>query len=250
MGHGTSLRISTPGCGLIPHRERRPPAASRFLPDRVRLTSSPARGICFAEVPGEVLMRRLLIACSVAALAASAAGCLALMPVSSHVERGLDFARYRTYDWAPADALPLTDERLRENPFFVDDVHGAIDTELNRRGLVRATAERADLLVHYHAAVNERLEVTTRPGRFRDCVGDDCRSDVMTYEAGTLVIDLVDASTHRLVWRGWAEHRLEDMLDDPAEVKQRVQSGVRRIFSAFPIAAVAMSRRTAPEDLR
>lgn len=195
-------------------------------------------------------MRRLLIACSLIGLAVSAAGCLTLMPVSSHVERGLDFDRYRTYDWAPADALPLTDERLRDNPFFVDDVHGAIDTELNRRGLVRATAERADLFVHYHAAVNERLEVTARPGRLRDCVADDCRAEATTYEAGTLVIDLVDASTHRLVWRGWAEHRLEDMLDDPVEVKRRVDSGVRRIFATLPRTVAATSRRTAPEDLR
>jgi hypothetical protein len=195
-------------------------------------------------------MRRLLIAFSLAGLAVTTTGCLALMPVSSHVEGGVDFVRYRTYDWAPADALPLTDERLRENPFFVDDVHGAVDTELNRRGLVRATAERADLLVHYHAAVNERLEVATRPGRLRECAGDDCRPEVTTYEAGTLVIDLVDASTHRLVWRGWAEHRLEDMLDDPVEVKRRVESGVRRIFSTLPLTVTATSRRTAPEDLR
>ena len=195
-------------------------------------------------------MRRLLMACSVFGLAASAAGCLALMPVSSHVEHGLDFARYRTYDWAPADALPLTDVRLRENPFFADDMHGAIDTELNNRGMVRATAERADLLVHYHAAVNERLEVATRPGRFRDCAGDDCRAEVTRYEAGTLVVDLVDASTHRLVWRGWAEHRLDDVLDDPTEVKRRVRSGVRRMFATFPLAEAAPVRRTAPEDLR
>lgn len=195
-------------------------------------------------------MRRLLIACSLIGLAVSAAGCLTLMPVSSHVERGLDFDRYRTYDWAPADALPLTDERLRDNPFFVDDVHGAIDTELTRRGLVRAAAERADLLVHYHAAVNERLEVTARPGRLRDCVADDCRAEATTYEAGTLVIDLVDASTHRLVWRGWAEHRLEDMLDDPVEVKRRVDSGVRRIFATLPLTVAATPRRTAPEDVR
>ena len=195
-------------------------------------------------------MRRLLIACSLVGLAASAAGCLTLMPVGSHIERGLDFERYRTYDWAPADALPVTDERLRDNPFFVDDVHGAIDTELNRRGLERATAERADLFVHYHAAVNGRLEVAARPGRFRDCVGDDCRAEVTTYEAGTLVIDLVDASTRRLVWRGWAEHRLEDMQDDPVEVKRRVVSGVHRIFSTLPRTVTATSRRTAPEDLR
>jgi hypothetical protein len=195
-------------------------------------------------------MRRLLMTCTLVGLAASAGGCLALMPVGSHIERGRDFAGYRTYDWAPADARPATDPRLRDNPFFIDEVHGAIDTELNKRGLARATAERADLLVHYHASVNERLEVTTRPGRFRDCVGDDCRAEVTTYEAGTLVVDLIDASTHRLVWRGWAEHRLEDMLDEPAQVRQRVQVGIRRIFTTLPLTVVAAPGRTGQEDVR
>lgn len=193
-------------------------------------------------------MRRLLMALSLTALAAATAGCLTLIPVSSHVERGVDFARYRTYDWAPPDSLPATDERLRNNPFFVDDVHGAIDSELNRRGLVRAAAERADLFVHYHAAVTERLEVATRPGPNRDCVGDDCRPKVTQFDAGTLVIDLVDASTKRLVWRGWAEHRLEDMLDDPEQVHSRVRDAVHRVFTTMPLTVSATSRRTAPED--
>jgi len=194
-------------------------------------------------------MRRLLIPAFLV-VAAAAAGCMTLMPVSSHVQRGVDFAGFRSYAWGPADALPVSDERLRENPFFVDDVHGAIDTELQRRGLVRATSERAELLVHYHAAVTERLEVVSRPGRFRDCMGDDCRPTVNKYDAGTLVIDVMDASTQQLVWRGWAEHRLEDMRDDPAMVKQRVQDAVRRIFGTFPVTIDDTPRRQALEGTR
>jgi hypothetical protein len=202
-------------------------------------------GIAFAAGAGEVPMRRLLIPALL--LAASTAGCLTLMPVSSHVERGVDFGRFRTYVWGPADALPISDERLRENPFFVDDVHGAIDTELQTRGLVRATSERAELLVHYHAAVTGRLEVESRPGRSRDCVGADCRPTVNEYDAGTLVIDILDASTQQLVWRGWAEHRLEDMLDDPEMVKRRVRTAVRRIFETFPLTIGEMPRPQALE---
>jgi hypothetical protein len=193
-------------------------------------------------------MRRLLIAASLAALAAASAGCLTLIPVSSHVERGTDFARYRTYDWGPADSLPVTDQRLGDNPFFVDDVHGAIDTELTQRGLVRPVSERADLLVHYHAAVAGRLEVETHPGQFRDCFGDDCRPTVTTYEAGTLVVDLIDASSKRLVWRGWAEHRLDDMLDEPPLVRARVRDAVRRMFATLPLTISGTTRRKAPED--
>lgn len=195
-------------------------------------------------------MRRLLIASLLTGFVGTVAGCLALMPVSSHVERGIDFDGYRTYDWGPADALPVADERLSKNPFFVDEVHGAIDVELNSRGLVRATSQRADLLVHYHAAVTERLEVASPAEQFRDCVGADCRPRVTEYDAGTLVIDLVDTASRRLIWRGWAEHRLEDMLDDPAQVRRRVQEAVTRIFATLPLTKATAQRRMATEDAR
>ena len=195
-------------------------------------------------------MRRALGVLMIGGLAAAAVGCMTLMPVGSHVERGVDFVRFGTYDWGPADALPVSDQRLRENPFFVDDVHGAIDTELNRHGLTRATAERADLLVHYHAAIAQRVEVASRPGPYSECLGEDCQAKVNAYDAGTLVIDIVDASTRQLVWRGWAEHRLEDMLDDPVQVRRRVQDAVRRIFDTFPLAVNTTSRRTALEGTR
>jgi hypothetical protein len=175
---------------------------------------------------------------------------MTLMPVGSHVARDIDFVRYSTYDWGPADARPVTDERLRESPYFVDEVHGAIDTQLNRRGLVRADGVRADLLVHYHAAITDRVEVASRPGSYRECLTPDCRPTVKTYDAGTLVIDIVDASTRELVWRGWAEHRLEDMLDDPVLVHRRVQDAVRRVFETFPVAIETTLRRTALEGTR
>ena len=175
------------------------------------------------------------------------AGCLTLMPVGSHVQRGTDFTRYQTYAWGPADALPISDQRLRENPFFVDDVHGAIDRELQDRGLRHATSERADLLVHYHAAVNSRLEVESRVAQFHDCVGEACRGKVSDYEAGTLVIDVIDSRMQQLVWRGWAEHRLEDMLDDPPVVHRRVQDAVHRIMKTLPLTIQDPARVAAPE---
>ena len=195
-------------------------------------------------------MRRTLGVLILGGLAATIAGCLTLMPVGSHFDRGADFTVYRTYAWGPADALPVSDERLRDNPFFVDNVHGAISRNLEDRGLRRAEAERADLLVHYHAAITERVEVLSQPGRYRDCVAGDCRPAVNGYDAGTLVIDIIDTSRRQLVWRGWAEHRLEDMLDEPAQVRRRVDDAVRRIFDTFPLPVEKTSRRAALEGTR
>ena len=141
-------------------------------------------------------MRRLPTVLLIGGLAAVTAGCLTLMPVGSHFQRGTDFTRYQTYAWGPADALPISDQRLRENPYFVDDVHGAIDREFQDRGLRRATSERADLLVHSHAAVTSRLEVQSRVAQFRDCVGEACRGATSTSPSLT-VTRRSSASTDR-----------------------------------------------------
>ncbi len=55
-------------------------------------------------------MRRLGELATLILSALALAGC-ATMNVSSHVERGVNFAQYRTFDWGPADALPTGDPR-------------------------------------------------------------------------------------------------------------------------------------------
>jgi len=40
------------------------------------------------------------------------------------------------------------------------------------------------------------------------------------------------------------------MLDDPVQVRRRVQDAVRRIFDTFPLAVNPTSRRTALEGTR
>ena len=62
------------------------------------------------------------------------AGCATTMTVSSHVDRAVDFAHYRTYDWGPADALPTGDARLDANPFFKDHLQGEVEKQLAAKG--------------------------------------------------------------------------------------------------------------------
>ena len=77
-------------------------------------------------------MRQLLRATAAALGALSLTACATSMSVGSHVGRGADFARCRTYDWGPADALPMGDLRLDQNPFFQDRMQGAVEKQLQR----------------------------------------------------------------------------------------------------------------------
>lgn len=171
---------------------------------------------------------------AVVAAAVHAVGC-ATMSVSSHIEPDLDLARYQTFDWGPADALPTGDARLDQDPAFNDWVQGAVETGLARKGLILAAAgAEPDLRIHYHANISERIDLSAVDQNFGYCEGEGCEPTTTTHEAGTLVIDIVDARTDRVIWRGWAQDSIEDELDDPDQMEETIQEAVARMLARFP----------------
>lgn len=172
-------------------------------------------------------MLRLVGSIAAVICALALAGCATTMSVSSHIQRGLDAASYRTYDWGPADALPTGDPRLDKNPFFQDQIQGAgqtyrwapagelstgdprlnnnpffheqvqtdIESHLATRGFEKITSDAPDLLLHYHASVTQQVDVNGVDRQYGYCNAGDCRPYV--YESGTLLIDFVDARTEQ-----------------------------------------------------
>jgi hypothetical protein len=167
------------------------------------------------------------------ASAVALTACAATMTVSSHVERGLDFARYRSFAWGPADALPTGDPRLDQNPFFKDHVQGAVERHLAQRGLA-VTTEDADLLIHYHANITRRIDPNQADRAYGYSGTGDWRRAQVDYEAGTLVLDIIDARSNRLIWRGWAQRSVEDMLRDPDRMAQTIEQAVTRMLQRLP----------------
>lgn len=180
------------------------------------------------------MIRRLLHSLTVTLSVLAATGCAPAMTVSSHVERGLDLSRYRTFAWGPADALPTGDARLDEDPFFTDHVQGAVEKGLSARGFELTTAASPDLLIHYHANITTRIDVN-RVDRSRGyCSGGDCPPEIVEYEAGTLVLDIMDARSNRLLWRGWAQNSVEDMLNEPDRMAQTIERAVTQMLLRLP----------------
>jgi hypothetical protein len=154
------------------------------------------------------------------------------MMVSSHVERGLDFSAYRTFDWGPADALPTGDPRLDKDPYFQDHMQGAVERQLAARGFERAaTPDAADLLIHYHAHISQRIDVS-RDSEYGYTY--DSAFSIVEYEAGTLVLDVVDTRTQRVIWRGWAQDRVESMLENRDTMAVKIDEAVRLMVERLP----------------
>ncbi len=147
----------------------------------------------------------------------------------------LDLAPYRTFSWGEPDELPTGDPRLDHNPFFVDRLHEAIENELSAHG-IRRVESNADLLVHHHASVRDRVQVYDLD-RSAGYDGGDHRpaAEVFQYEEGTFLVDIAERSSREIVWRGWAQADVESALADPDRMRDLVAAAVAKMFEGFPV---------------
>ena len=150
------------------------------------------------------------------------------------MEPGYDFTQYTSYRWDEPDAQPTGDARLDNNPFFVHRLHAAIHWELATRGIEYA-AEGPALTVHHHAVVRDRVEVyeADRTAGYTSEYGDG--TQVIQYDEGTFMVDIADARTKEVVWRGWARLDLTKALDNPIEMRDEIDLAIGKMFESFPI---------------
>jgi hypothetical protein len=164
----------------------------------------------------------------------------ATVRVRTDYDREIDFSHYRTYGWLelPEGSRRAGDEKA--NPFAYNSlldkrVRRAVDRELAARGFQRVESGEVDFRINYHVILRDKLVASAsdfgshyHPWHGGFFGGVDV--EVMQFQEGTFVLDLIDAGREQLAWRGWAVGRNPDGNYDEAEV----QLAVRRILERFP----------------
>lgn len=165
-------------------------------------------------------------------MAVAMTGCGLGVTAGADFSPSIDFARYASFTWDEPDDRPVGDPRLENNPFFEDRLHAAIAVELAEHG-IRAGDEGARLVVHHHATVRNRVdvyEVDERAG-----YGHYAESaQIVQFDLGTILVDIADAETLDVIWRGWAQFDITAALADPALMTRAIDEAVRKMFEEFP----------------
>lgn len=146
----------------------------------------------------------------------------------------VDFARYATFVWEEPDDRPVGDPRLENNELFEDRLHAAVAFELSRAGIREANAGPA-LIVHHHATVRSRVDVyeaDAEAGYRTTEFGEG--TQVIQYDQGTILVDLADAETRDLIWRGWAQFDIGQALSDPDLMVDAINEAIEKMFEEFP----------------
>ena len=148
--------------------------------------------------------------------------------VSYDYDRAVNFSKFRTYAWVGGTVLHDELNHAR--------VVRAIDTQLESKGLFKVDGEReADVLVAYHANFDENLQITGfaggfGPPRFGNVSGTATTQKVVS---GTLIVDLMDARTQKVVWRGLAARDL-DPSAKPEKRDKNINKAAEKIFKHYP----------------
>lgn len=167
---------------------------------------------------------------------AALAGCSSIS-VNYDYDSEVDFTRYRTFGWmSRADQQPGNAAEARTSGDLLDRrIRSAVESVLAARGLAPSNAQ-PDLEIVYHVGAQDKIQVTDWGYRYSDYYwGYGGRQiDVYQYTEGTLVIDLVEAATDNLVWRGSGSGVVDQTQRTPEEMQARMNDIVAKIMKSFP----------------
>jgi hypothetical protein len=148
--------------------------------------------------------------------------------VSVDADPAAPFSTYKTYAWANGTPAP--------NPLNEDRIHAGVDARLEAKGLAMNTTA-PDLIVATHVTTKERQELIAQGFGYGPWWGTGYTSThVETYIDGTLILDLYDAKTKKMVWRGAATATASDK---PSKNAAKIAKALDKMFEKFPIGATA-----------
>ena len=152
--------------------------------------------------------------------------------VSYDFDRSADFSKFKSYTWVRGTNLS---DALNHNRIM-----RAVDAQLVARGFSKVeTPANADVLVAYHASFDKNLQINGFSSGFGGYRFGAMRTGTATAEeitVGTLAVDIVDATTKTIVWRGTATKEI-DVKASPEKRDKNINSAAEKIFKNYPPAA-------------
>jgi hypothetical protein len=146
--------------------------------------------------------------------------------VKTDYDRSADFSQYKTYSWEKVQT---------QDPLWVGRIKDAVNTALAAKGWTQVESGGQVAIVAIEMTKNQQTLNTFYDGfgggwRWGGGFGN-ATTTTENYKVGTLVVDLFDANSKNLIWRGSAS----DTLSDKSEKNiKNLDKGVQKMFDHFP----------------
>jgi hypothetical protein len=146
--------------------------------------------------------------------------------VKTDYDRSTDFSQYKTYSWEKVQT---------QNQLWVDRIKEAVNSALAAKGWTEVPSGGSASVVAVEMTRNQQTLDTFYNGfgggwRWGGGFGDSTTT-VENYKVGTLVVDLFDTNSKKLVWRGSSSDTLSDKSENNIK---NLDKGVQKMFNHFP----------------
>lgn len=141
---------------------------------------------------------------------------------------GTDFSKYHTYKWVEVEGS------TRPSQIVDAQIKQSIDSQLASKGLTKTDGDNADLLVGYQTAINQEKQwnaYSTGGARFGG-FGDTTATST-TINVGTIVVDMYDPKTKKLVWTGRAEKTI-DPSSNQEKNQKTLDKAMEKLLKNYP----------------
>src|ERR1700704_1988773 len=158
------------------------------------------------------------------------AGKVSSQQVKTDYDRSANFAQYKTYSWEHVKT---------QDALNVDRIRSAVNAALAAKGLTQVDSGGEISIVAVEMTQNQQTLNTFYNGfgggwgwrRFGGGGIGEATTTTETYKVGTLVVDLFDAKTKKLLWRGSSSDTLSNNSDKNIK---NLDKGVEKMFQKFP----------------
>jgi hypothetical protein len=169
-------------------------------------------------------------------LAATIGSCEPGLKVSSDFDKNADFAQYRTFALYNSENINNTISQMNKSR-----IASAIKNEMIKKGY-QEDAASPDLMVNATAIFKDKTAVSSsstdyyangsmyRPYTWGPGVAHS-NYDVKHYKDGSLIIDIIEASSKKLLWQGTGNKEIDAPLKDP---DTKIPKGIAAIMADFP----------------
>src|SRR3981189_177649 len=148
--------------------------------------------------------------------------------VKTDYDHNANFAQYKTYSWEKVQTKDL---------LLVDRIKSAVNSALTAKGWTELPSGGDVEVFAIETTQNQQTLDTFYNGfgggrrwGFGGGFGD-ATTTVETYKVGTLVVDLFDAKTEKVIWRSSSSDTLSDKADKNTK---NLDKGVKKMFQHFP----------------
>ena len=145
--------------------------------------------------------------------------------VKTDYDRTVNFDQYKTYSWQTVKT---------QDPLWIERIKSAVDAALTEKGWTQVPSDGNISLVAIEATHNRQTLNTFYNGfggGWRWGGFGNATTTVDNYKVGTLVLDIFDGQTKKLVWRGSASDALSNKSDKNIK---KLDKEVQKMLKDFP----------------